>query len=168
MSSARSRGPASVFFLFALGEKSGPIAAIRHADALGWEWGGRLVLSASDDSYDDPSPNTIQPTMSLVDYSDSASDDDDRSLDVAAQAAQSAAKSTSKRKHSESSGALPPLPPAFHDLYATNARVSTSDNPSLHGGRKRAVPHVEGNWPSHVYLECKDTQSNSLLTWIRD
>ena len=104
--------------------------------------------------------------MSLVDYPDSAPDDDDKSLDVDAQAAQAAAKSTSKRKHSESSNALPPLPSAFHDLYATNARVSTSDNPSLHGGRKRAVPHVEGKWPSHVYLECKDTRTNSPSTWI--
>lgn len=106
--------------------------------------------------------------MSLVDYPDSASDDDDKSLDVDAQAAQAAAKSTSKRKHSESSNALPPLPSAFHDLYATNARVSTSDNPSLHGGRKRAVPHVEGKWPSHVYLECKDTQKYSPPIWMTD
>jgi hypothetical protein len=97
--------------------------------------------------------------MPLVDYPDSGSDDDVTRPAISAQPAQSAAKSPVKRKHSDfakDTGALPPLPAAFHDLYATNARVSTSDNPSLHGGRKRAIPHVEGNWPSHVYLECKD------------
>ena len=60
-SSVRSRGPASDFFLSALGEKSGPIAAIRHADALGCKWVRRLVLSTSDDSYDDPSPSRSSP-----------------------------------------------------------------------------------------------------------
>lgn len=61
-SSVRSRGPASDFFLSALGGKSGPIAAIRHADALGCKWVRRLVLSTSDDSYDDPSPSRSSPS----------------------------------------------------------------------------------------------------------
>jgi U6 snRNA phosphodiesterase len=95
--------------------------------------------------------------MALVQYPESDSDDDDQTHAVEAQQVESPPKSALKRKHSEAAqDDLPPLPAAFHDLYTTNARISTSDNPSLHGGRKRAVPHVEGNWPSHVYLECKD------------
>ncbi|KAJ5889031.1 hypothetical protein N7495_009072 [Penicillium taxi] len=79
--------------------------------------------------------------MSLVQYSDSESDDDVESPP--------AKKSCLKQPSS-----LPPLPAAFHDLYASNARVSVQDNPSLHSGRKRAVPHIEGNWPTHLSLEC--------------
>jgi hypothetical protein len=95
--------------------------------------------------------------MSLVQYPDSDSDGDDSKHLVAAQPSRRVPKSALKRKHSESNqDDLPPLPAAFHDLYTTNARVGTSDNPELHGGRKRAIPHVEGNWPSHVYLECKN------------
>ncbi|KAF1932117.1 uncharacterized protein M421DRAFT_284824 [Didymella exigua CBS 183.55] len=105
--------------------------------------------------------------MSLVQYPDSDSGNED------ALSAQKP-KPVLKRKRSEpSNNNLPPLPAAFHDLYSTNARVSTSDNPSLHGGRKRAVPHVEGNWPSHVYLEWVPVQAesdslHSLIQTIKD
>ncbi|KAL5121304.1 poly(U)-specific 3'-to-5' RNA exonuclease [Pleosporales sp. CAS-2024a] len=112
--------------------------------------------------------------MSLVQYPDSDSDGDGNQPAIAAQPPSGVPKAVLKRKHSAlSQDDLPPLPAAFHDLYATNARMSTSDNPELHGGRKRAMPHVEGNWPSHVYLEWNPSQPESdslhgLIRHVRD
>ena len=83
----------------------------------------------------------------LVAYSDSDSD---------AQEAPRAKRRKLEASPSKprSSNASPPPPPAsFHTLYATNVRGAAADDPSLHGGRKRQVAHVEGNWPTHIFLE---------------
>jgi hypothetical protein len=87
--------------------------------------------------------------MALVDYSSSDNED----LAEANKEPENT-HSSLKRKRDKSTD-LPPLPSQFHDLYASTTRVSTKDDPSLHGGRKRVAPHVEGNWPGHLYIECK-------------
>jgi U6 snRNA phosphodiesterase len=85
--------------------------------------------------------------MGLVEYPDSSTESEPEGL------------LPPKKKQRTSSDAvkqtLPALPSAFHDLYASSIRVSVRDDPNLHGGRKRGIPHVEGNWPTHIYLECK-------------
>lgn len=90
--------------------------------------------------------------MTLVDYSS----DESESAEPAG------APPTKRRKPSPAphptrpaaKPALPPLPSAFHDLYASTVRQSVVDDPSLHQGRRRVNPHVVGNWPSHLYVEC--------------
>jgi hypothetical protein len=90
----------------------------------------------------------VPPSRPLVEYSDS--DDSDCGPPPA-----KLQKKTENTKHTEAPVAsLPPLPPRFHDLYAVPPRVGKEDNPVLHGGRKRSIPHVQGNWPTHVFVEC--------------
>ena len=91
--------------------------------------------------------------MVLVEYSDSESSDTPPP-DQTNSPSQSSRGI--KRKHSPASDyTLPPLPDSFRDLYASAARISNHDDPTLHGGRQRVQPHVEGNWPTHVYVECE-------------
>ncbi|KAI7235880.1 hypothetical protein KC330_g4047 [Hortaea werneckii] len=92
--------------------------------------------------------------MALVAYSDSSDSDKED------------AQPMKKRKVSDgakSKTALPPLPSTFQDLYSSTVRTSTQDDPSLHGGRKRVTPHIEGNWPTHVYLEWRPNREEAQL-----
>ena len=103
--------------------------------------------------------------MPLVEYSSSESSDSSGAEETGIQ---SNSHQRPKRKRDTSPEShLPPLPETFHDLYASTARVSQQDDPSLHGGRQRVTPHVEGNWPTHIYIECKFVTSLNHKIFFR-
>lgn len=102
--------------------------------------------------------------MPLVEYSDSGSGSEpERPGAIQGSSARSLIKrkrdqNDSKRENPGHTQPLPPpLPAGFHDLYASGTRASVVDDPDLHGGRQRLTPHVQGNWATHVYLECKSS-----------
>jgi hypothetical protein len=103
--------------------------------------------------------------MSLVQYSDSEPDSDHNQQVSTPRPAKRIRRTPPTDTRPAPS--LPPLPATFHDLYASSTRVSVRDDPSLHGGRKRVIPHVEGNWPTHIYLECKCCYVGSFLQLTR-
>ncbi|KAI5864808.1 hypothetical protein GGS23DRAFT_595504 [Durotheca rogersii] len=93
--------------------------------------------------------------MALVDYSSSDSEPEAGGQDATPPAGPAAKRR--KTCHYSDADALPPLPAAFHDLYASTVRVSVADDPALHQGRRRVNPHKAGSWPSHLYIEWHPT-----------
>ncbi|OBT77197.1 hypothetical protein VF21_04082 [Pseudogymnoascus sp. 05NY08] len=126
--------------------------------------------------------------MALVDYNSSSDDEEPQDGEEYGSAADEEGKpmaatpstntpgtlkpppNTLKRKHDAAPpSSLPPLPSRFLDLYASNARASARDDPSLHGGRKRTTPHIQGNWPTHLYIEWYPNPADyELLTSLVD
>lgn len=105
--------------------------------------------------------------MALVDYSSSGSESEPDTQPVKRRKAVDGSSRSTDRDGAAGASSMPPLPDTFHDLYASTVRQSVVDDPSLHQGRKRHIPHVVGNWPSHVYTEWHpSTEQHGLLNTL--
>ncbi|KAJ3548482.1 hypothetical protein NM688_g5293 [Phlebia brevispora] len=56
---------------------------------------------------------------------------------------------------------LPPLSPSV-------TIPTPVDNPALHQGRKRTIPHVDGQYASYVYIPLRLSRSSPLYNFLRD
>ncbi|GAB7364438.1 hypothetical protein MBLNU230_g4979t1 [Neophaeotheca triangularis] len=119
--------------------------------------------------------------MALVDYSDSSESEHEKEEEGDSKAVLPPSK---KRKTSSSEvpldveednnvvkdtpiSSMPPLPAAFLNMYSSTVRKSGGDDPSMHQGRKRTIPHIEGAWPTHIFLDWHPTpQESESLTEI--
>ncbi|QPC78255.1 hypothetical protein HYE68_009007 [Fusarium pseudograminearum] len=105
--------------------------------------------------------------MALVDYSSSGSESEPDTQPVKRRKAVDGSSRSTDGDSAAGASSMPPLPDTFHDLYASTVRQSVVDDPSLHQGRKRHIPHVVGKWPSHVYTEWHpSTEQHGLLTTL--
>lgn len=104
----------------------------------------------------------------LVDYA-SSSDEDEPECSSSGLKRSEVFKDPSKAgalaSDSKRRKAVPPLPDRFHDLFTSNPKMS--ENSPVHEGRTRVLPHVDGMWPTHVYLEWMPTaQEGAVLAEI--
>lgn len=93
----------------------------------------------------------------LVDYPDSDSESDSSLPSGSKSGASSDQASCSNSAKLQSpikpQQLSPPPPPPKEFLNLFNSNPKFSKNSHLYEGKFRAVPHIQGSWPSHIYIQ---------------